>query len=309
MPGKVFISCGQATPEEREVASQVKDYFHKHGFEPYVAIRAQSIQDVNAVIISQLKRSDFYVFIDFGREQLDAEPEGRRRGSVFTNPELAIAYLLGFQKVLFLQQNDVLLEGLLRYTASNAARFSSAAEVIPTVKGLVEERGWGPSYSRHLVVKGIHWSEGIITFRSHTGEVLEGKFLYLDLENRRTDLTAFNCIARLASISRPDGPLETSPDRTHLKVTGQPGFAQAIWPSSTGAFDLLMVKSQGGGAICLNNALDVVPKPSTIVDPGEYRLYYQVVAEDFPILDLAVDLKATGVPNTTEASLVTGLTS
>ncbi|MGD0575217.1 MAG: hypothetical protein ABSB61_07610 [Anaerolineales bacterium] len=304
MAGRVFISCGQATEEERQAAATLREYFRERGFQPYVAIQAQSIQDVNTAIVSELKLADFYVFVDFGREELPGKHEGSRRGSLFAHQELAIAYLLGFEKVIFLQQKDVLLEGLLRYMASNASRFSSTTDVLPTVQCLVEERAWDPSYSRHLVVGGIHWSDGTIAFGSHTGERLVGRFLYLDILNMRTDLAAFNCIARLASISRPGVLPQISPDRSHLKVTGQPGFVQTIWPSSGGAFDLLMVKSQGGGAVYLNNALDVIPKRPILADPGEYRLHYEVLAEAFPILELAVDLHATGIPDTTQASLV-----
>lgn len=304
MAGRVFISCGQATDEERQVASDLRDYFTERGFQPYVAIRVQSIQDVNSAIISELKLADFYVFVDFGRDALPTPQEHQRRGSLFTNQELAIAYILGFEKVIFLQQENVLLEGLLRYMASNAARFSSATEVMPAVQHLVDERAWDPRYSRHLVVDGVHWSDGIIEFGSHTGERLVGRFLYLDIHNRRTNLAAFNCVARLASISHPPAPPQPSPDRSHLKVTGHPGFVQTIWPSSNGAFDILLVKAQDGGSIFLNNALDVIPKPPILSTPGDYRLHYEVLAEGFPILQLAVDLQATGDSETTQATLV-----
>lgn len=302
MPGKVFISCGQATEEERQVAASMRDYFEKAGFCPYVAIQAQSIQDVNSAIISELKSADYYVFIDFAREPLPHVDGARHRGSLFTHQELAIAYVLGFDKTVFLQHKDVQPEGLLRYTASNAEKFSIPAEVLPTVKRLVEERQWDPRYTRHLVGHGIHWPDQIIAFGSHTGESLVGRFLYLDIENRRKDLAAFNCVARLASIEGPPGTPRPFSDRSHLKVTGQPGFVQTIWPSGMGAFDLLMVKLQGG-AVCLNNALDVVPKPSINTSPGHNRLHYEVLAEGFPILEVVIDLHVTGDPMTTRASL------
>ena len=302
MPGRVFISCGQATEEERQVAWAIKDYFEGAGFRPYVAIQAQSIQDVNSAIVSELKSADYYVFVDFPREPLPHPSAERHRGSLFTHQELAIAYTLGFEKAVFLQQKDVHLEGLLRYTASNAAKFSRIAEVLPTLKRLVEERQWDPAYSRHLVVHGIHWSDALLSFGSHTGEALVGRFLYLDIENRRTDLAAFSCVARLAFFEGPPGTPHHPSDRSHLKVTGQPGFVQMIWPSSTGAFDLLLVKLQGG-AVCLNNALDVIPKPELISNAGHYILHYEVLAEAFPILEIAVALHVTGDPMTTEASL------
>ncbi|MBL7074261.1 hypothetical protein ISS37_03365 [candidate division KSB1 bacterium] len=59
MPGKVFISCGQVNDEERQIASDVSNWLSNQGFEPYVAIEAQSIQDVNSSIIGNLKTSDY----------------------------------------------------------------------------------------------------------------------------------------------------------------------------------------------------------------------------------------------------------
>ena len=144
MPGRVFISCGQSTCEEREIASQVRDWFRNEGFDPYVAIQTQSIQDVNSGIIGELKAADYYVFIDFRREQLVVKDREVWRGSLFTNQELAIAYLLGFEKVLFLQQEGIECEGLLKSTASNAKRFTNQFEVPELVKELVRERQWVP---------------------------------------------------------------------------------------------------------------------------------------------------------------------
>ena len=42
MPGRVFISCGQRSDEMR-VVSQVKEWLTNEGFEPYVALAAQSL--------------------------------------------------------------------------------------------------------------------------------------------------------------------------------------------------------------------------------------------------------------------------
>jgi hypothetical protein len=66
MSARVFISCGQATPEERGAATAVEGWFRGEGFEPYVAITTQSLEDVNSGIIEELKRADYYVFVASG---------------------------------------------------------------------------------------------------------------------------------------------------------------------------------------------------------------------------------------------------
>src|ERR1700681_1582447 len=110
MPAQIFISCGQATPRERDAAARLKKALVEDGYRVYVAIQAQSIEDVNSGIIRQLERSDYYVFIDFGRESLSWL--GREsRGSLFTHQELAIAHRTGFEHVLFFQEDGVKLEG------------------------------------------------------------------------------------------------------------------------------------------------------------------------------------------------------
>jgi len=71
---------------------------------------------VNSGIIGELKRSDFYVFIDFRRDKLwrhfkNLWQQAIYRGSLFTNQELAIAYLLQFDKAIFFQQEGIEHDG------------------------------------------------------------------------------------------------------------------------------------------------------------------------------------------------------
>jgi len=304
MPGKVFISCGQASAEERVTAAELSQWLSNRGFLPYVAIQAQSIQDVNSAIISELKTSDYYIFIDFPRELLEGDPDGAHRGSLFTHQEMAIAYILGFERVLFLKHKDAKLEGLLRYTASNAIIFSTSKEAIEKAEEAIDERGWTPSYTRHLIAVNLNWSQEMILYVSHsTGEHLVGKFLTIDIQNHRSDLAAFNTVARLSSIKDANDNSIPVADRSHLKANGQPGYAQTIWPGSHGAFDLLLAKAEQG-VICLNSSLDLSPKPLIITQPGRYTLQYEVLSESFPILTFSIQLDVTGNAQTTQAQLI-----
>ena len=95
MPAKVFISCGQASPAEKQITDSLAKWFSSQGFSPYVAIQVQSILDLNGGIIGNLKTSDYYLFVNLRRERLKRFPRSEYRGSLFTNQELAIAYALG----------------------------------------------------------------------------------------------------------------------------------------------------------------------------------------------------------------------
>ena len=299
MPARVFISCGQATPEERGAASEIRRLLRSKGFDPYVAIQTQSIQDVNSGIIKELKRADYYVFVDFRREKLVLDGSEAWRGSLFTNQELAIVYILGFEKVIFFQQEGVLLEGLMKYMGSNATRFATTDELLKSLAESIGDKDWNDSYTRHLIAARPRWSNGLIRFGQ-----LTGRFLYIDVENRRDDLAGFDTVARLAFITGPKGTRDPSPNRSHLKTTGQPGFVQIIWPRSHGAFDVLVIDATNPCQVFLNNALDVTPLMPVITSSGLYKLEYEVLARDFPVLNFALTLNVTGKCETTEAHLI-----
>jgi hypothetical protein len=291
---QVFISCGQR-PDERDVAARIEEALRNSGFDVYVAIQAQSTEDVNSGIIGQLKRSDYYIFIDFARELVGED----HRGSLFTNQELAIAYMLGFEHVLFFQQSGLKLEGLLRYMGANATPFRTFDELPKLVTSAVAERKWSTSYSRHLAAVRPRW-EGPIPY----GQI-NGKFLYVDIENRRNDLPAFEAVARLLSFQRNGGPAQPSSIRSHLKVTGALlSFEQTIWPNDHGAFDLLAVDSGDPTLVYLNTALDVAPLPPLLHGAGNYDLNYAVIARDFPMLRFTIRLQLSGDLAATEASIV-----
>ena len=228
---------------------------------------------MNSSIISELKGADYYIFIDFPRETLGDSKDEIRRGSFFTHQEMAIAYILGFERALFLRHKDVKLEGFLQYTASNAMMFSTFQEIVGIVERAIAERNWTPDYTRHLIAANLRWSEGIIQYRSHsTGELFVGRFLSIDIKNRRSDLAAYNTVARLDSIKDVNENLLPLKDRSSLKVNGQPGYTNTIWPKSHGAFDLLVALTVPSGFVCLNSSLDLTPKPAIINQPGFYVL-------------------------------------
>src|SRR6185436_6880392 len=215
MGARVFISCGQQCGE-REVARSVAGWFTEQGFRPYVALEAQSIQDINTGIIAELRRSDYYVFIDFRRERLDAhDKSGYCRGSLFSHQELAIAHALGFEHAIFFRETGVCLEGLCAFMAANATPFEDRSALPGLVAEAVRRRGWSPKYSRNLVPGPLHWSQPI-----QSGD-LRGRFLFVDIQNRRGDIGAVGAVARLAAMQLEGQAREPSPNRSPLKVTGQ----------------------------------------------------------------------------------------
>ena len=247
-------------------------------------------------IIAELQRSDYYLFVDFRREILGSDHEAR--GSLFSHQELAIAYVSGFEHVLFFQERGMKLEGLMRYLGANSTPFDTVDQLVQSVTAAVRERAWRTDYSRHLIATRPWWSDGTICY----GE-LTGRFLYIDIENKRRDLAAFDTVARLEFIQTSGYAKYQCPNRSHLKTTGQPGFSQIIWPCSHGAFDLLVVDQECPLHVYLNNALDVTPRVPVIEDRGRYALEYSVLAREFPVLRFTIDLELTGLLEGTTAAL------
>jgi len=291
----VFVSCGQHSERERSFAAKMKSALEARGFLVYVAIAAQSIEDVNAGIIRQLERSDYYLFVDFRREQLD---EHSARGSLFTHQELAIAHRTGFEQALFFQEEGTRLEGLLRYMGGNAVRFGAETDLVERVLSSVSERGWSPRFSRHLIAARIHDLGGISTPQ------IKGRFFAVDIENRRADLAAYGAIARLERLRSASGSWQRSPNRSPLKVDGQAGFGQVIWPEDHGAFDIMAVGAEPPHGIHLFTSLDLLRIDPLASEPGEHELEYAVLAAAFPVLRFTVAVHLTGDPWTSQVALL-----
>lgn len=303
MAGKVFISCGQATQEERKAANDIATWLKTQGFTAYVAIEAQSILDINAGIIGELKSSDYYLFINFRHEKVSGCDNEFYRGSLFTNQELAIAYALEFDKMLLINQKGTRREGMFAYIGSNTPEFNSLDETLPVIKTAVQKAKWNPSYSRNLVVSNPHWSKSNIFYRDHTGE-RNIKALYIEVCNKRSDVGAIDTVTRLSFITDQYGKENPSPDRSHLKCAGFPGYSQTIWPNSKVTFDLLALDINNQSQVFLSSAMDVRPRQPIITQKGRYVLKYEVFSQGFPPVQFLIELNLKENHNCTTAVLV-----
>ncbi len=315
MKCRIFISCGQRTGE-RAVASEIGKLLEERGFAVYVAIDVQTVLDINRGIISELKNSDCYLFINFRREQIGAD---RYRGSLFSNQELAIAYALGFDRILVINQQGVLPEGMLRYIGINTEQFLSLDDCCATVARALDRSGWTPEYSRRLTAGELRFSNELIRYGN-----LIGRFLYLDIHNHRPDIAALEATARLAEYGPSGGVFCPCTIRSPLKATGRPGFSHTIFPRSHEAFDLLcfgiyrpddvkrsVPPASGAFAmpsyvigsqpmplpeelgVFLNTALDLYSAQHLPMQVGAWKFRYEFFAIDFPLLSVLLEVTFT----------------
>jgi hypothetical protein len=302
MKSRVFLSCGQC-PNEKAVAGSLERLLKRKGYDVYVAINAQTLLEINAGIILELKNSDCYLFVNFRREQIGEA----YRGSLFSNQELAIAYALGFDRILVVNQNGVQPEGMLRYIGINTETFEALENCCPVVERALDRSGWTPDYARRLRAANLRFSDENLRFAD-----LVGRFLYLDIQNGRPDIAALETTARLCELGQPKTPSQPSPIRSPLKATARPGFFHTIFPNSHEAFDLLCVGDRitqqampqpaTTGAVAgplslfrdpgvhLNSALDVVGAGRLPINSGVWQLRYEFYAIGFPVLSVIVEL-------------------
>jgi len=302
MPAKVFISCGQASAAERQVAHSLATWFSSQGFSPYIAIQVQSILDLNAGIIGELKTSDYYLLVNFRRERLKYFPRREYRGSLFTNQELAIAYALGFEQMLLINQLGVRPEGVFKFMVSNIPEFVTLNEVLGRVQSAVQMAGWHPDYTRQLDVAGHQFTPAPFLYVDDTGS-RNVRVLDLRVQNGRPDIGAVGTIARLFNMTDPSGTQRGSPDRSQLKVSGHPAYSQTIWPNSQGSFHLLEIDMNNQSHIYLSSELDMHPRQPIITQPGTWLLDYEIFSQGFPRLAIRVELHLTGNHATTTANV------
>jgi hypothetical protein len=69
---RVFISCGQnkVTDEER-IAREIGLRLSELGYDPYIAIQEQTLRGLKENIFGRLEESEYFIFIDFKREELE----------------------------------------------------------------------------------------------------------------------------------------------------------------------------------------------------------------------------------------------
>jgi hypothetical protein len=276
------------------------------GFDVYIAVDVQTILDINSGIIRELKNSDCYLLVNFRREPLDGS---HYRGSLFSNQELAIAYALGFERILVINQDKILPEGILRYMGINTETFATISDCCATVERVLDSSAWTADYSRRLKADRLRFSDEIIRYGT-----LVGQFLYIDVLNQRPDIAALEATARLSGFGPSGGAILPSSIRSPLKATARPGFSHTIFPKSWEAFDLLCVgiydhpgelylsAPAASGTlvqpitmpqerqVLLNTTLDLAQPPALPITTGVWQLRYEFFAIDFPVLTVIIEL-------------------
>jgi hypothetical protein len=274
---RVFISCGQSdVGDERQIADQIRLRLEQDGFDPYVAVKEQSMRGVRENIFEQLRKSEYFVFIDFKREALTVANPARHRGSLFCHQELAIASFLEIE-LLALQEESVAREGLLGYIQANATPFTDRNSLHHVVADKIKTRGWTSGWRNELELEGREPVDNVGTPHG------VAKFFHVNVKNKHRNKWAINCCAYLESaIQRSTGtsiPLET----IEFKWAGTQLASVGIAPGKARKFDACLILQKEPIGILFNvrtDSTEYVPRFPN--EAGEYQLTFVVTSENFP---------------------------
>jgi len=267
---RVFISCGQRDDKEKDFALTCQNYFESKGFIAYFAEEVHSLEALTENIFRHLKNSEYFVFIDFKREEL---PNGKFRGSVFVNQEIAIAAFLEIETVGF-HEAGVDREGVIEHLIANPIYFNDKADFLKKLEENTKE--WHPDWRNELSLKFLRVAPNF--------QIQEGIFAdwyHLQVLNNHRNKYARNCVAYVLEIKNLDTGYNIDPGNFELVWAGTGLFQRHILPKRAAEVDAFLI-------IRGEDIIRFHPRPSTssqygmpALNKGTYLLTYLIVSENF----------------------------
>ena len=280
--GKVFLSCGQRNgSDEIGIAEKIRDKLVQLGFDVYLAFEQQTLADLKANICRELEDSEYFLFIDFVRDQLGVESEALYRGSLFCNQELALAAYLEKPVIAFQERGVKKLDGIMRFLQANCQEFCDRNLLPAAVAEKVREL-WNPNWKAKLALELC--PDLCDATMSAGDQIVESRWFHIRVRNRHESRLAHHCCVYLkharSLATGEDIPLKT----VEFKWTGTPLPAVFIGPKSYRCFDAICVLHSNPAeplfqANVYSDSVDYFP---AIKGPGMFELTYEVVSENFP---------------------------
>ncbi len=287
---RVFISCGQTKDSgELETAHQIRDRLKELGFDPYIAVDEQTLSGLKENIFRQLQNSEYFVFVDFKREQLVPHRRGKsgnvqHRGSLFSHQELAVASFLDLELLAFQEKGVKQDDGILRFLQANATPFTDRNTLPSVIADAMRKRNWNPHSRTELVLERDPEQHADHRVQTDVGVELR-RYFYVDVRNLHHRKTATNCYVYLERAIKLDrSPIEIPFNTVELKWSGYVLPNAHILPKSARPFDAFAILHRLPAQVALVSFSDSVAfgRPP-IQSAGEYELHYSVVSDNFPI--------------------------
>jgi hypothetical protein len=268
---RVFISCGQRNHKEKGIGLACKTYLEHKGFIAYFAEEVHSLEALTENIFHHLKRSEYFVFIDFKREEI---PGGKFRGSMFVNQEIAVAAFLDIETVGF-HETGVIREGVIEYLIANPIYFNDKKDFIKKLKESTKD--WRPDWRNELSLEFLRVVPNVMTVESRKLT----DWYHLQVRNNHHSKYARNCVAYVLEIRNIDTGEEINPGNFELTWAGTGLFEKHILPRRAAEVDAFLIY-QGEDTIKFQH------RPSTStqyrmpnLSKGNYLITYLIASENF----------------------------
>lgn len=253
------------------MAMAIRDLLTRMGFEPYIAVDEKSLRGLRENIFPQLQSAEYFLFIDFKREEL---PGGAGcRGSLFTNQELAIASLLDLEVLAFQEKGVKRLDGMLQALQVNATPFTDNAELLRLIEAEASAR-WKPDWRAELAM-GVHRLPADGMWRNNWSRFLSGIAF-----NRHARKDALDCNVYLERVRRhPADWMERQPVEAKWGGCWLPSVR--IGSGKNRHFDAVRVEHETPRIAHFNTFSDSWLYGQPLEGPGEFGLEYAVYASGF----------------------------
>ncbi len=274
---RVFISCGQTTTREKNIGLRVRQYFIDRGFETYFAETVNSAEALTENIFRFLNNSDYFVFIDFKRDEL---PEAQYRGSLFVNQELAIATFLQLPGLGFTEKG-VKREGILNYQIYNAVPFEDSAEILTALNEKTAD--WDTDSVNELAIR---YDPSATTRSTHLVDVPghpASDWYHLEVLNRNKRKHALSCIGYVTEIHHIESDHKYTLPTVELNWSGIGEVTTNIIASGRRDLDAFFVM-EGRHYVCFPERTLGTTNPRyhlPELGPGRYEIGFAVVSANF----------------------------
>lgn len=293
MRARVFISCGQRkNSPEVDVAQAIAETLTTLGFDPYIATQEQTLRGLKENIFDKLAASEYFLFVDFQREQIANKTE--YRGSLFSHQELALASYLGLEVMAFQESGVIPLDGMLGILQMNAISFSDRGRLPGMVREQKQKAGWRPNWRNELRISQGPYQPVDLTISNQPGQPM-GRFLHIRVDNLNPRKVARNCTGYIQSIidksSNAEIPLRTS----ELKWAGffsSPSVS--IMPGSYRDLDAFFLIHSDPNTLRFNCFSDSGLFMTPIQGPGHFEITYMIVSDNFEPTTATFEVRLTG---------------
>jgi len=304
---RVFLSSGQKDgSSEVDLILQVKKYLEDEcGFLATVGTGTNAPVGVAEKVLQRLREADYFILVDFARDtvkpEVSTEPEFKR-GSLFSEQELAIAIFRGLNFLVFVEKGIPIRDGILKHVLSAPVQFTQATlldEVRKTVGGLIQAGTWDNEWRNELTLSRLGRgpdSPGWVPYGDE-GK-LHSKYFHVEVHNRHRDQIATGVHAYLEGWTEvgTKGPAN-HPPLVELKFSGVRTRSVSIPPRKSREFDGVFVfhEAPGHAWVGLNTFLrDWLGLDELYHFQGigkEFYLHFVVFSNEFELARIRLRLK------------------